>query len=409
MTIPPYPVIISAMYYELPHNITLDETTDIIERHNARLGAKPFIRRETPYGFVFDYVVTFEGVFPPLDDPNYTEREKAIIRECRGLIFDHDGNIMARKYQKFFNLNEREEVLEHNIDWSVGHVVMDKADGSLYSPMLYEGKIRWGSMMGLTDHAAQVDRYVADNPHIEEFVAPLIGEYTPLFEWCSRQNTIVVDYPEDRLILTGIRNNTTGQYTPYHEMAKMAQEYGVDVIHLIEWDGDRKSLINGLGELVDAEGYIIRFDNGMMVKLKGEWYVNLHNARDAMHTEKKAYSIVVNENVDDMVALLDPMMGDKLQRYNRDFMDSAIKWVNRISQAVAHLTSDSPDKKETAKRVSQHGFSALEKSAAFAIINGTDPIEHVMKTLRHYQSSSTRIDVVREIFADVKWEEYYNG
>ena len=28
--------------------------------------------------------------------------------------------------------------------------------------------------------------------------------FTPLFEWCSRRSKIVVDYPEDQLVLTGL-------------------------------------------------------------------------------------------------------------------------------------------------------------------------------------------------------------
>jgi hypothetical protein len=38
------------------------------------------------------------------------------------------------------------------------------------------------------------------------------GDMTPIFEWCSRNQRIVVDYPEDMLVLTAVRDNIEGVY-----------------------------------------------------------------------------------------------------------------------------------------------------------------------------------------------------
>jgi hypothetical protein len=35
-------------------------------------------------------------------------------------------------------------------------------------------------------------------------------DYTPIFEWCSPRNKIVLAYEQDLLVLTAIRHNRTG-------------------------------------------------------------------------------------------------------------------------------------------------------------------------------------------------------
>jgi len=59
----------------------------------------------------------------------------------------------------------------------------------------------------------QAEVFIAQNPQYIDFARDCIGEgYTPIFEWCSNKNRIVLDYPEDQLILTSVRHMITGEY-----------------------------------------------------------------------------------------------------------------------------------------------------------------------------------------------------
>lgn len=62
------------------------------------------------------------------------------------------------------------------------------------------------------------------------------SKYTPLFEWCSRTNAVLLDYPEDQLTLIAIRNIITGNYVEYNEMIKLAEKYKVPVVKA--WEGN---------------------------------------------------------------------------------------------------------------------------------------------------------------------------
>ena len=52
-----------------------------------------------------------------------------IRRECRGMTFDMDGNLIGRKFNKFFNVGERLETMISNVDLSEPHIILEKLDG----------------------------------------------------------------------------------------------------------------------------------------------------------------------------------------------------------------------------------------------------------------------------------------
>lgn len=74
-----------------------------------------------------------------------------IRKECRGIAFDTNGNIISRPLEKFFNVGEKEETMPENLDWSGDNLVMDKLDGSMLRPLYLEDGFRMGTRKGITD------------------------------------------------------------------------------------------------------------------------------------------------------------------------------------------------------------------------------------------------------------------
>ena len=164
---------------------------------------------------VINYMVAFEETFSLVRERSHYNMK--IRRECRGMIFDTaTGNLISRPYHKFFNVGEREETNLDKIDLTQPHVVLEKLDGSMIRPIPTPEGFRLGTKAGITDVAMNAEYFVADKPQYREFILECINQgLTPIFEWVSRKNRIVVDYPEDNLILTAIRNTATGEYLPY--------------------------------------------------------------------------------------------------------------------------------------------------------------------------------------------------
>ena len=65
----------------------------------------------------FDYRDVNENTFPNLNHASNLKQYKlwALRRECRGLLLDRKtGNVLARRFHKFFNIGEMEETSIEN-------------------------------------------------------------------------------------------------------------------------------------------------------------------------------------------------------------------------------------------------------------------------------------------------------
>jgi len=155
-----------------------------------------------------------------------------IRRECRGLIFDTaTGKLLSRPYHKFFNVGEREETAINKINLYEPHVVLEKLDGSMIRPIPTKEGFRLATKAGITDVAMNAEVFIADKTNYRQFILEMIDDRkTAIFEWCSRKNRVVVDYPEDQLILTGIRDKENGNYVPYYKMASIASYANIPVV-----------------------------------------------------------------------------------------------------------------------------------------------------------------------------------
>jgi RNA ligase len=257
-----------------------------------------------------------------------------IRRECRGIIFDTEsGDILRRPFHKFFNVNEREETQDHVVDMSQSHAILEKLDGSMIAPfMIWPGEMVWGTKMGATDVAKPVEQFVEDHPNYRQFANFIISRgYTPIFEWCSRKQRIVLDYKEDQLILTAIRDLTTGRYMSWDLVTNTADLYFIPVVR--KWETgigmDNKTMkgfIDYVRDLEDVEGFVVRFNDGHMLKLKCQWYLQIHKAKEAILQDRNIVELILDEKLDDIKAHLPAEDRDRLTQFESMF-NAAIRGV----------------------------------------------------------------------------------
>jgi RNA ligase len=196
------------MHYAFPEIRHIEDVLPHIE------GREEFVVAERDFGTVINYVVAMADTF---DMTGPDDLGGAIRRECRGIKFHPNGEIAARPFFKFFNTGEREETQPHRIDMSQPHVIMEKRDGSMIHPMMVNGYIRWMTKMGITEVAMQAEKFVAKNIKYKDFAAWCIKEkLTPIFEWTSPFNQIVLPYENDQLTLLAVRENVGGKFLSIH-------------------------------------------------------------------------------------------------------------------------------------------------------------------------------------------------
>lgn len=360
---------------------TLDQV-----RHLAQ---HPFVLKEMPEHdlALIDYHLAYPAMF---------EGENEILRDFRGVTFRiSTGEIVSRPYHKFFNLGEAWETKEAVIDWSRPHVILEKLDGSMVRPYLIGGQVRWATRMGLTDVAAQADQFCENRPEILFFAQALIRDgMTPIFEWCSRQNRVVIDHPQDRMVLTAVRFNQSGRYMSYSQMKSLADTAGVDVVRAYHGKEDLAAFVQHTRGLEDTEGYVVRFDDGLFFKIKADRYVSLHRVMGIMSSESTMIEMILDGTLDDAVARFPDRDQERIQEFHRKFIDGIQQTAVSLTQLVdscRHM-----DRKTFALTVArEHPASGI----LFAIWENRDAVGAIKGHIRKTRD----LDKVAHLWGGERW------
>lgn len=263
----------------------------------------------------------------PLRIINYTPRAQydrawtPELLQCRGLIVDPDWNVVARPLPKFFNYEE------HVGDAVAGPLptgfftATDKMDGSLGILWRYNGHAGIATRGSFhSDQANVANQLLRDQYTAMDIAAG--GDYTHVFEILYPENRIVVDYGAKReLVYLASIHKTDG-----------SEQWFGDVF------GGLKAHQAPLEELMkprpNAEGYVLRFENGQRVKIKHEEYVRLHRIVTGLSTTSIWEHLSSGGT---MEQLLDPLPDEWMDWAKREAMWLQESYDMELYSAQAHF------------------------------------------------------------------------
>lgn len=350
---------------------------------------------------IVNYIVSFSETFlhPNHFDDHLQKLYAAIRKECRGLEFDAStGNLITRKYHKFHNLNENQEHQINNIDFTQKHWILDKLDGSMIT--LFQGKdgIEAHTKMGKTDVADVVTKFLDNHKEYENFKnwCDTIN-CTPIFEWCSRKQRIVIDYPIDSLILTAIRNNITGKYHPHDLMTEIGEKHNIPVVKAYEVDSTNPNeLLAFVESMQNAEGIVVRFESGHMIKIKTNEYILIHKSIDRLRYEKDILELIVDDKIDDLIPVLNDNIKASLLNYSETVLKNITEYAENLKIQVDSY-KENHDKKSFSLNV-MPSLSKKVSSMIFRVWNGDDPLDTVKKLVKDNCRTQNTVNDVRFIF-----------
>ena len=191
-----------------------------------------------------------------------------ITLQCRGLVTNSKGDIVARPFKKFFNYEEHkpEEIPNEN------YIVYEKMDGSLGILFNYENEWILATRGSFTSPQVIKGKEILEKKYD---ISSLKKNNTYLFEIIYPENRIVVDYKgEEKLVVLAVIHTETGEDVPDSSLFFM-QESGFELVTIYKtwneiFDLLKKDIPN------DKEGYVVKFKNGFRMKIKGEEYKRLH-------------------------------------------------------------------------------------------------------------------------------------
>lgn len=359
----------------------------------------PMLRDSTAYRMVEKdgYIVFNYNNLNPNNFPEVTEHHHAFIRECRGIAFDAKTRLLvSRPFHKFFNYGERPETEDVNF---TGSTLQDKRDGSMIHALFLERGTRLATRAGITDISMMAETFIADKANYQGFI-DLCKEsgFTPIFEYTSPNNKIVLNYKEEELQLLAVRHILTGLYMDQDTFERAAKSFDIPYCRMIDWDTEEADVImSNLEAAEDAEGVVITLPDGHKVKMKCEWYVKLHKYVDMFKTDRHFVQTILSETFDDIKAYASPEVKERIKRGTDRLQQSVFEFATYLTHQAALI------KKE-------HGED--KKAIALKVI-GTyaKPIQHLMfKTI---QSENPLVEAEGFIYEfirknsgkDVNWTE----
>lgn len=195
-------------------------------------------------------------------DCQFENKWDDITIAMRGTVLDHEGNLVAKSFDKFFNIEQFVSLPNEEFD------VYEKLDGSLGILFSYNGEWVFASKGSFTSEQAIKGKEIFYSKYGN---VKLIDNVTYIFEILYPENRIVVHYLEEDVVLTGAWYRRTEReldiYTNLFDGLTRVKKYNGLT--------DIKSMKTMIGN--NQEGFVIQFHNsGMRVKIKGEEYVRLH-------------------------------------------------------------------------------------------------------------------------------------
>jgi hypothetical protein len=310
-------------------------------------------------------------------ETQYKQSWDEITLNMRGAIIDDEGNVVAKAFKKFFNLEEHrpEEIPNEPFE------VFEKLDGSLGILFNYKGE--W---ILATKGSFQSEQALKGMEMLKKYrYERLLPGFTYLFEIIYPENRIVCQYDYEDLILLAVIDNKDGYELRIHDdeihlegnrFRNIYLNLGFKMVKKYDGIKDYRELKSIISE--DREGYVVRFRNGFRVKIKGEEYVRLHRILTGFSNvhiweylkDGKDFNEFLNRVPDEFDAWVRETVRDLLTRYENIERD--------YRQIFKETLEDGMPKKDFAEKAKRYPHPSL----LFSMYDGKDCSNYIWKIIR---------------------------
>ena len=302
-----------------------------------------------------------------------------ITLQCRGLVLDREGTVIAKPFPKFFNM---EELSDSEIP-KEGFEVFEKMDGSLGVCFHYESEWHISTRGSFTSEQSIKGRELLNRYNYKN---GLIPGYTYLFEIIYSENRIVVDYGNyEGLVVLGAYDNKTGKEVSIDEM----DSEGFDVVKKYDGVNDFTKLKGMISN--DAEGYVIRFNGGMRMKIKGDEYIRLHKILTNFSTTDIWELLKTNGNMNEFLERVPDEFDTWVRETVKDLMiryeniEKEYKWIFDHILLAENATER--------KVFAEHALRYKHSSILFSMLNGKNYSDTIWKIIKPKWSKPFRKDI----------------
>ncbi|MFW6311230.1 MAG: RNA ligase, partial [Nanoarchaeota archaeon] len=223
-----------------------------------------------------------------------------------------------------------------------------KEDGSLVAFMALPNKKIFAKTIGsfVSEQAQAAYRVLYSNEEHIRWVKDLIDfGYTPLFEYVSWDNRIVLKYSTPELRYIGVRCNTNGDFIPAGSRGFDSLGERIELQYIPEGVTLAKKVNYTLDELIEKskaeenkEGWVVMFEDGQLIKIKTKWYCDLHGLRtENASREDFIITKYLEGTLDDVISQLDKNYDSDMLSFIDDVCKAIDKFIFYIDNEVYNL------------------------------------------------------------------------
>lgn len=316
----------------------------------------------------------------PLTIYNYSEKAQfewhwtPETRACRGLIVDDQNWIVARPFEKFFTV---EQLTDTPLPLEPFEVY-EKLDGSLGILYHVDGQpfiaTRGSFISEQAKRATQMLRtkykHVKFNPDL-----------TYLFEIIYPENRVVVDYgdTEDLFLLAVIDTATGREFDITYEWL----ELGMPMVERFDGLTEFAALKNL--EANNKEGFVVRFESGMRVKVKFDEYKRLHRLITGINPRHIWEELREGRPLDDLIERVPDEYFQWVKKTEAGLRDQYDAIENQCRADFKVLES----RKDTALYFQTKEYP----SVLFSMLDGKNYAPHIWRMIRPEAAAAFRCDI----------------
>lgn len=284
-----------------------------------------------------------------------------ITLKCRCLVTDAEGQVVAKSFDKFFNIEEDEEIPSEPFE------AYEKLDGSLIIIFWHEDELVVASKGSFSSVHAVESRRILERYDL----SILDRSKTYCMELLAPWNRIVCSYGyEEKLVLIG-KFDREGKEHQIENCSNfpVVEKYSFEDLHKI------KDLISD-----DKEGFVIKFKSGKRLKIKGREYVRLHKIVTGLSENSILDLLKNNQPIDNLLDRVPDEFYNWAKNVENKFK---IKYDEILNEAKS-VFKEFPTRKETALYFLQQKYPQV----LFSILDKKDPSEIIWKLINEISNSN---------------------
>ncbi len=350
-------------------------------------------------------VFNYNQIFSPETDD--------YVMEARGLILDKTGEVLGRRWRRFFNYGQQPTITGEFV--FEDSEVFEKVDGSTILFWHNPFNNRWeistrGTALAESEQlwypsfrrAVLEDGLGVTEDEFQEYMDKNWEKnFSYVFEYCSIKNRIVSVYDKPIMYLISIIRNDDGYEIPYWR----------DAFHIVDWNRLSTNIkhiqkfdFNSMDEMLSTakglqgldEGFVAKDKNGLRIKIKADLYLKVHKIKgEGQITEKSMCGLIVDNEQEEFLQYF-PEYRTMFKPYEDAFSELCLEIDN-----VWLENRGIENQKEYALQVKDYSFSSI----LFSMRKTQKSFEEIWSEARLEFKQNLLIDFYQHWVVSTMWEE----